>query len=687
MGDYSMRKNVVKKVMAFLLLWVFCATSLSLPKSVRAVEEASFLPEDSVGLFYHDFSSDVKEAQTALYTAYDTGLLIKGSSEAMRFMTKDDNARNGIKLDITNHVNMGNSGDIFGASARIKVEGWNKADNKANQANLFIEVVSEAGEKTSFPLDSKGPDATNSNLTDAQYSMGDNWLTEALSGQMKVNFNKNDRIYLCINQSNTNHFYDDICLFAYMDPYADPTNIEVSTPELNIIEGNASFTIKNLTVEDMDIVITIKAYEGDILKKIDEYKTLLESGDQQDFDLPARKGDIIVISDSKGDEYISSLKLGEQKWVGTWASAQQGLSPDRNEYPPEPGLANNTLRQIVRISKGGTQLRFEFSNEYGKEPLEIIGAHIAKLVNVGDSLIDTSTERALIFQGSESITILPGQMAVSDPIEFPVKDLERIAITTSFGQVPINITSHTGARTTTFLMRGNHVSDVSMPISTQFIHWYFISGIDVMANDNTKAIAILGDSITDGYGVTTNADNRWTDTFAERLLANPSTAHRTVLNQGIGGNSIFGGLGPAARNRFKRDILDQDGVGYVIIFTGVNDIGYGNSPNLAKQMIDEYIKFAELAHEAGIKVYGGTITPFGGNSGYYSQLREQIRQEVNDWIRTNEYFDGVIDFDAALRDTVNPVLLAREYNNDGLHPSLEGYKKIGELVDLALFTD
>lgn len=380
-----------------------------------------------------------------------------------------------------------------------------------------------------------------------------------------------------------------------------------------------------------------------------------------------------------------------QNWIATWSSAQQCLDPGRSEYPPTPGLKNNTFRQTIRISKGGSQIRFTFSNEYGTTPLVLNSVHIAKPTGTGDSAIDTATDTKVTFNGgSESVSIPAGKSMTSDLISYDAKDLDRITVSTCFGDVPTKVTSHTGGRTTAFLIAGNHVSDASVKTGSKTNEqWYFLTSIDIMAPSDSKAIACLGDSTTDGRGVTTNMDNRWTDILANRLIANPTTKDVTVLNEGIGANSIFGGLGPAAYLRFKRDVLDQLGVKYAIVFEGVNDIGYASDLSVADRIIEKYKSFAEQAHAKGIKIYGATITPFKGNS-YYTALHEKIRQKLNDFIRNGNCFDGCIDFDKAIRDTADPEKIASQYytgvnSGDGLHPNAAGYKALGECIDLTLF--
>lgn len=675
MKHKALRKVMISMVLCFLLSLLYYSIGYD---GVKA-ESAKDLPK--LVLLQHDFPNSIKSTQVGMYQPYHTGKVDNGFAEVMKFVGTSDQGSNGVKTDITEYVQMGKSGDIFGASIKIKVQGWNAPANKNNKVKLFFEIVSKNGDKKVVELSSKGPNSSLSNLTDSKYHLGDNWLTDTIEGQKKLEFQSTDKIYLCITQKNMFHWYDEIALYGYIDPKVNHNVVKVSTPTLTESGDTMSFTASNSKDKKESITIEVdkKTYK----------KSLKANSKEVTITIPAKKGNTIQIKDNEGNVLIPNMKIGEQKWVATWATANQALDKNRSEYPPNPGLANNTLRQVVRISTGGTQFRLKLSNEYGTSPLEIKAVHLAKEVNPGESRIALGSDSKVTFDGKECITIPAGKTISSDPIEFLANPLERIAITMHFGAVPNRITSHTGARNTSYLVTGDHVQDFILVDAKTFVHWYFITALDVMSNSNAKAIAILGDSITDGYGVTANKDERWTDTLAERLLANDETSHISVLNQGIGGNAIFGGLGPAAINRYKRDILDHEGVGYVIIFEGINDIGAANNTALTQRIINEYIKFANEAKAKGIKVYGATILPFQGSAGYYNAthgtIREQIRQDLNHWIRNNEYFDGVIDLDVALQDVNRPSYLAKEYDNDGLHPSIKGYEKIGESIDLNLF--
>ncbi|HKO49401.1 MAG TPA: GDSL-type esterase/lipase family protein, partial [Polyangiaceae bacterium] len=311
-----------------------------------------------------------------------------------------------------------------------------------------------------------------------------------------------------------------------------------------------------------------------------------------------------------------------------------------------------------------------------------------------DGSIDTTTDKALLFSGMANVTIPQGMEIWSDPLDFTLPALGNVTITTAFGSVPGALTSHAGARTDSYVQANStDVSAANLTSAPHNQHWFFISGMDVMAPAAAKGIVAIGDSITDGRGVDPNANNRWTDILAERLQANPATANVSIMNQGIGATNLVG-TGDAAEARFARDVLGQSGVKYAIVFGGVNDIGNGNDSTFAS-MKAVYDKLIKAGRDKGLLVYGGTILPFGANApplsspGYYTAAHETIRQQVNTYIKGGA-FDGVIDFDAALTDGGNPPKLQEAFaawsQKDGLHPGPVGYKKMGDSVDLTLFT-
>jgi len=372
---------------------------------------------------------------------------------------------------------------------------------------------------------------------------------------------------------------------------------------------------------------------------------------------------------------------GDSHWVGTWTGAPQ--LTETGNLPPTP-LSNLTLRQIVHISLGGSQIRVRFSNEFGDGPVTINQAHVAVCpATPVNSTIDTSTDTALSFSGTATTTIATGAAVWSDPVDFPLAALSNLAITTAFGSVPTNVTGHPGSRTTSYEQAGVSVSAANMTSAQSADHWYIISGVDVMASASAMGVVVLGDSIADGRGSTTNGNDRWPDDLARRLQANAPTAGVAVMNQGIGGNAITaGGLGPTAIARYSRDVLGASGVRWVVVFEGVNDIG-GSAT--ADSITSAYGSFISMAHARNLLIYGATITPFGSNA-YYSVAHEATRQAVNTYIRSGA-FDGFIDLDAAVSDTSVPPKLQPAYDSgDGLHSTPVGYQKMADTFDLTLFT-
>jgi lysophospholipase L1-like esterase len=371
-------------------------------------------------------------------------------------------------------------------------------------------------------------------------------------------------------------------------------------------------------------------------------------------------------------------------WVGTWSASPQ-LTEPRN-LPPPPGLSSNTLRQVVHVSLGGNKLRVRFSNAFGNGPLTLAAARVA--VSAGGGAIKTKTEKALTFAGRPAATIPAGGMIFSDTLDFDLAPLSDVAVTIYFRETPRGVTGHPGSRATSFLAGSNAVSAAQLPAAARMQHWYILTGIDVLAKKSAAAVVALGDSITDGHGSENDKNNRWPDDLANRLQANAGTRNVAVLNEGIGGNAVLhGGLGPTAQSRFDRDVLGQESVRWLIVLEGVNDIGgsHGTNSTVAQNLIAAYQKLIDRAHAQKIRVYGGTIVPFGA-SGYASATHEAARQTVNEWIRTSGKFDAVIDFDAVVRDPQNPArLLPAADSRDHLHPGVKGYQMMADAIDLKLF--
>ncbi|HUO08399.1 MAG TPA: SGNH/GDSL hydrolase family protein [Phycisphaerae bacterium] len=370
-------------------------------------------------------------------------------------------------------------------------------------------------------------------------------------------------------------------------------------------------------------------------------------------------------------------------WVGTWATSAQAI--DKSTFPPTPpGLTDTTLRQIVHVSIGGHQLRVRFSNEFASwgNNLTIDEAHVA--LSAGKSAIKPETDKALTFHGQPSATIPFGAMMLSDPIAFDLPALSDLVVSIHVTGAEKDFTGHRSARANSYLQSGNSVSASDLPDAVIANRWYYLSGVEVVASPPTSAVAVLGDSITDGKGSTEGTNQRWPDVLARRLQENPGTAGVSVLNEGIGGNCLwFGGLGQTAMVRLDRDVIAQPGVRYVILFEGINDLGGGQTTPDEIITADEQI--IARSHGSGLRIYGATISPCGG-SFYDKPGVEEKRQKVNEWIRTSGAFDAVIDLDAAVRDPQDPhKLLKSADSGDHLHPSNAGHKLLGDAVDLKLF--
>jgi lysophospholipase L1-like esterase len=376
----------------------------------------------------------------------------------------------------------------------------------------------------------------------------------------------------------------------------------------------------------------------------------------------------------------------DSHWVGTWATAPQLVETHNN--PPSPGLKGNELRQIFQISIGGDTVRLKLSNEFSTSATEIVGVEMAYASTAGSqSTIDESSKVSLTFDGSTSITIAAGQKATSDPIAFHLDPRQNVAVTIKYGEASSsNVTGHPGSRTTSYL---KSASTSSFAQATKTEHWYTILALEVKAPATSGCVAILGNSITDGRGSTTNQQNRWPDVLSRRLLANTTTAQVGVLNMGIGGNCMLnGGLGPTGSNRWQRDLLEQEGVKWIILFEAVNDLGSAsNGEQTAQRIINVYKQIIQAAHQKNIYVFGATITPFKGNS-YYSTDHEKGRHTINTWMRTTPMLDGLIDFDKAVRNPYDTLALQDQYlfENDHLHLNASGYEAMGNAIDLRLFT-
>ena len=376
---------------------------------------------------------------------------------------------------------------------------------------------------------------------------------------------------------------------------------------------------------------------------------------------------------------LSTYSLA-QNWVGTWATAPQTVV--RSFMPYNNCMTNRSVRQVVKVSIGGDVIRLKLSNIYSMQPVEIRSIYIAHAKDSSD--IDAKTAQYFKFGNSYKTVIPAGKQIVSDALKFNLRNLERGAITINYTSAPEIPTVHMGSRTTSYIMKGVTNAHSNLAKAFRENHWYNISGIDVYTmSNNMSAIAIIGNSITDGKCSTDNAQNRWPDVMSEMLQLKHKITNQGVLNLGIGNNRVTvpGGFGALAKERFDRDILMQSGVKKVVIFEGVNDIGAarsGSSETVARQIIESIQGMVKKAKARKMKVYLGTITPFKG-AGYYTHFHEAARLYVNDWIRSQaKNVDGILDFAKLLQDPNDDRRMKREYaSNDWLHPNPTGYKAMG----------
>ncbi|MEU3346721.1 SGNH/GDSL hydrolase family protein [Streptomyces sp. NPDC006700] len=389
-------------------------------------------------------------------------------------------------------------------------------------------------------------------------------------------------------------------------------------------------------------------------------------------------------------------------WVNTWTAMPQLTEP--GNLPPAPFtgdravLVDTTVRQTLHVSTGGHRVRLRFSNAFSDTPLPLTAVTVALPRDgaAGVSAVEPRTTRKVTFSGRASTTVPVGAQAVSDPLDLDLRAASDLTVTTYLteGQPSLALTSHPGSRTTSYFVHGDHTRDADLSGATPADHWYLISGVEVEAKAATEAVAILGDSLTDGRGSTTNANDRWPDQLYDRLRSRPATADLAVLNQAAGGNRVLNdGLGPNVLARLDRDILSTSGVAWLIVFEGVNDIGTADATPAAQRQVTEdliaaYQQIVVRAHAQGIRVYGATLLPFGGNDPYDDPagLREKSRQSVNAWIRASGHFDALIDFDRAVRDPARPNRLRPDLHaGDSLHLNPQGYGALAGAVPATLF--
>jgi lysophospholipase L1-like esterase len=377
-------------------------------------------------------------------------------------------------------------------------------------------------------------------------------------------------------------------------------------------------------------------------------------------------------------------RSNDQHWVGTW-----GTSPEAGTT----AFSNQTLRLVVHTSVAGDDVRIRISNAYGTTSLVIGAAHIA-LRSTGAQIVPDS-DRVLTFSGQPSITIPPGALIVSDPVELAVPALGDLAVSVYLSGNTGPATFHAEGKQTSYISpTGDFTGSIALPTGSTTLSSFFLANVEVKGSDDARAIVTLGDSITDGTASTPDSNHRWPNFLADRLQATHHDQDVGVLDQGISGNRILHDIaGTNALARLDRDVLSQTGVKYVTVLLGINDIGFSGIPAFSSQAVsaDDIIagltQIIERAHAKGLKVFGCTLTPFEGTfPGYYTPAGEVKREAVNEWIRTSGAYDTVIDLDKAIRDPSHPTRMLPAYDSgDHLHQNDAGYQAMANSIDLSLF--
>ncbi|MGK3988834.1 SGNH/GDSL hydrolase family protein [Sorangium sp. So ce136] len=378
------------------------------------------------------------------------------------------------------------------------------------------------------------------------------------------------------------------------------------------------------------------------------------------------------------------------RWTAAWGTTMQGADSPFPDLAPR-SFSDETVRQRIVVTASGDQVRLRLSNLFGTQPLELAEVHVAK--ETSPFVAAPGTDRQVHFSGEPSASIPPASEAVSDGVDLAVSPGDRLIVSIYSAAASEPATWHPFALTTHAVAEGNQAASETLTSPTDITSTYWLAGVDVESAEPRKVVVTFGDSITDGTSSTMDAGKRYSDRLFARLQADPETRMFAVVNQGLGGNRLLrDGVGPSAVSRFERDVLGTPGVTHVIVLIGINDIGMpgflgGAEKATAEQMIDGLESLADKARAKGVKAFVGTLTPFEeAFPPYYTPEGEAMRQEVNTWIRGNTSYDGVVDFEAAVRDPEQPTkILASFDSGDHLHPNDAGYEAMASAVPLSIF--
>lgn len=379
---------------------------------------------------------------------------------------------------------------------------------------------------------------------------------------------------------------------------------------------------------------------------------------------------------------------GDSRWIDSWGVSF--LPTLRNgSLDPVPTFNHQTLRLVIFSKLAGTRARVKLTNRFQTEPLRIGTARIALRSGSRGGSIIAGTDRALSFGGQTSVTLAPGEERWSDPVELTVPRHADVAISLFLPAANYTPTAvhGTGSKTSYLSASGDHTAAVTMPPQSgrdTTASVFFVAGLQVLAPARTRVIVAFGDSITDGAASTVDANASWPDVLSRRLPTLRDGTPVSVINMGIGSNRLVASdkAGPAGVKRFADDVLARPNVSHLIVLEGINDISYEHAS--AEQLIAAYQDLIARSHARGIKVYGATLLPIQ-KSVKDTPQNEATRQAVNEWIRSSGAFDAVIDFEKVVQDPANPLIIRADLTADFVHPNTEGYRLMGEAIDLGLF--